>query len=168
MAEVVDALGRGGQRFAERHLGWNRKTIRKGIQELSSEQPIQDRFADRGRHKIEVHLPLLLEHIQAIVEPHSQADPTFRTARVYTPLTAQEVRHRLHTQFGYSTVQLPSVRTLRNKLNELGYRLRKVRKCRPLKKIPQTDAIFDEVHGINQAADQTEGVVRISLEPRRR
>ena len=164
MAEVVEVLGRGGQRFAERYLGWNRKTIRKGVQELSSEQTMQDRFADRGRHKIEVHLPLLLEHIQAIVEPHSQADPTFRTARVYTPLTAQEVRHRLHTQFGYSTAQLPSVRTLRNKLNELDYRLRKVRKCRPLKKIPQTDAIFEEVHGINQAADQAEGVVRISLD----
>ena len=65
MAEVVEVLGRGGQRFAERYLGWNRKTIRKGVQELSSEQPMQDRFADRGRNKIEVHLPLLLERIRA-------------------------------------------------------------------------------------------------------
>ena len=54
--------------------------------------------------------------------------------------------------------------TLRNKPNDLGYRLRKVRKCRPLKKIPETDAIFDEVHRINQAADQGEGVLRISLD----
>jgi hypothetical protein len=33
MAEVVQALGRGGQRLAESILGWNRKTIRKGALE---------------------------------------------------------------------------------------------------------------------------------------
>ena len=34
MAEVVKGLGRGGQIIAERELGWNRRTIRKGMQEL--------------------------------------------------------------------------------------------------------------------------------------
>jgi hypothetical protein len=164
MAEVVQALGRGGQRFAERVLGWNRKTIRKGAQEFESGQLIPDRFEDRGRKKIEEHLPLLLAHIGEIVEPNSQTDPTFRTTRIYTPLTGEEVRHRLRTQFGYSEAQLPSVRTLRTKLNELGYRLRKVKKCRPLKKIAETDAIFEEVHRINRTADQEEGVLRISLD----
>ena len=56
MAEVVQALGRGGQRFAERVLGWNRKTIRKGARESESGQPIPDRFKDRGRKKIEEHI----------------------------------------------------------------------------------------------------------------
>ena len=164
MAEVVQALGRGGQRLAEKVLGWNRKTIRKGAREIASGQPIQDRFQDRGRKKLEEDLPLLLGHIRAIVEPESQADPTLRSARIYTPLTAEEVRQRLRTQFGYKEAQLPCVRTLRTKLNALGYQLRKVQKCRPLKKIPQTDAIFEEVHAVNQAADQEAGVLRISLD----
>jgi hypothetical protein len=164
MADVVGALGRGGQRFAERYLGWNRKTIRKGIQERESGQPIEDRFHERGRKKVEEHLPLLLQDIREIVEPHSQTDPTFRSTRVYTPLTAEEVRHRLHTQFGYTQAQLPCVRTLRTKLNQLGYQLRKVRKCRPQKKIAETDAIFEEVHAVNEAADEGDGVVRISLD----
>jgi hypothetical protein len=30
MAKVVNIIGRGGQRFAESVLGWNRCTIRKG------------------------------------------------------------------------------------------------------------------------------------------
>ena len=68
------------------------------------------------------------------------------------------------SQRGYQDAQLPSTRTLRNKLNELGYRLRKVRKCQPLKKIPETDAIFEAVHRVNQAADRDEGVLRISLD----
>ena len=164
MAEVVQALGRGGQRFAERVLGWNRKTIRKGARECKSGQPRVDRFEDRGRKKDEERLPQLLAQIGEIVEPNSQTDPTLRSTRIYTPLTAEEVRYRLRTRFGYSEGQLPSVRTLRTKLNELGYRLRKVKKCRPLKKIPQTDAIFEEVHRINRTADQEQGVLRISLD----
>lgn len=34
MAEVVKSLGFAGQIIAERELGWNRRTIRKGMQEL--------------------------------------------------------------------------------------------------------------------------------------
>lgn len=164
MGNVVNLLGRGGQNFAERVLGWNRGTIRKGQLELQTGQSIQDQFHERGRRRVEEHLPHLLEDICAIVEPVGQTDPTFRSSRIYSPLSANEVRQRLIAQRGYSDAELPSVRTLRNKLNALGYRLRKVKKCKPLKKIPQTDAIFETVHQINEAADQDTGVLRISLD----
>jgi len=36
MARAVKAMGKGGQRRAERELGWDRETIRKGVQELES------------------------------------------------------------------------------------------------------------------------------------
>src|SRR5260221_12442533 len=36
MARTVQALGEGGQRLAERELGWNRVTIRKGKHEVES------------------------------------------------------------------------------------------------------------------------------------
>ena len=36
MAQVVQVLGKGGQRRAEVELGWNRGTIRKGQHELDS------------------------------------------------------------------------------------------------------------------------------------
>ena len=164
MAHVVNLMGRGGQSFAERVLGWNRGTIRKGQSELRLGRAIEDRFDQRGRRRIEEHLPGLLENICLIMEPSVQADPTFRSTRTYSPLSAKEVRDRLITQFGYKDTELPCVRTLRNKLNALGYPLRKVRKCRPQKKIPETDAIFDEVHRINEASDQDKKVLRISLD----
>jgi len=164
MASVVDLLGYGGQRFAEQLLGWNRCTIRKGKNELEQGHPIKDRYHDRGRYRAEQHLPELLDDIRAIVEPSSQTDPTFRSVRIYSPLSAGEIRQRLIRQFGYKDSELPCNRTLRNKLNEMGCRLRKVRKCRPLKKIPETDAIFDEVHFINKFADMEKGVLRISLD----
>ncbi|MGB7934257.1 MAG: hypothetical protein WCH04_18945 [Gammaproteobacteria bacterium] len=75
-------------------------------------------------------------------------------------------RVRLISQGGHQDAGLPCIRTLRTRLNELGYRLRKVRKRRRLKKIPETDAIFEEVHRVNQRADVEEGVSRSSLDTR--
>ena len=76
----------------------------------------------------------------------------------------RKCRVRLISQRGHKDAELACTRTLRTKLNDLGYRLRKVRKCRPLKKIPETDAIFEEVHRVNQRADEEQGVLRSSLD----
>ena len=68
----------------------------------------------------EAHLPNLLSDITAIVDGQSQADPQFRTARLYTRLTAMEVRRQLIAQKGYSEDELPTAETISTKLNELG------------------------------------------------
>ena len=49
MARTVRALGKGGQRLAERELGWNRGTIRKGQHELEQGIICLDAYALRGR-----------------------------------------------------------------------------------------------------------------------
>jgi hypothetical protein len=89
-----------------------RAKVAKPGRPAATGQPIQDRFQDRGRKKLEEHLPVLLGHIRAIVEPESKADLTLGSARIYTPLTAGEVRQRLRAQFGYKDAELPCVRTL--------------------------------------------------------
>ena len=92
MAGVVKDLGVGGQTYAERELGWNRCTIRKGMTELLSGEAIPDAYWRSGRARVEVKLPNLLEDIRAIVNPQSQTDPTFQSTRLYTRITAAEVR----------------------------------------------------------------------------
>ncbi len=134
MAKVVSLSGRGGQSRAERELGWDRKTIGKGIKELKTGICCIDNFAGRGRNRAEHHLPNLLEDIKQIVEPVSQCDPTFRSTQLYSPLTAAEVHRRLIEDKNYTQDELPTVRTINNKLNELGLRLKKVDKCKPKKK----------------------------------
>ena len=134
MARIVQNLGPGGQRYAEAHLGWGRHTIRKGTHELNSGIRCQDAFGARGRKPAEVHLPHLLEDIQALVEGQSQPDPTFQTTRLYTRLSAAQVRQQLIVQKGYPEASLPTEETIRVKLNQLGYHLRKVQKSRPQKK----------------------------------
>jgi len=134
MARTVKELGSGGQRRAERELGWNRATIRKGTHELESGLRCVDNFAARGRKRAEEHLPNLLQDIQALADRQSQADPQFRTNRLYTRLSAAEVRRQLIAQHGYTDAELPTTQTITNKLNDLGYYPRKVAKSQPQKK----------------------------------
>src|SRR5882672_5332326 len=137
MARTVKELGARGQRRAARELGWGRMTIRKGTHELESGFTCLDAFAARGRKRVEVHLPNLLPDIQAIVDSQSQTDPQFRTTRLYTRLSAAEVRRQLIAQRGYTDDALPTVQTLTAKLNALGYYPKKVAKSQPQKKSQQ-------------------------------
>lgn len=137
MARTVKELGPGGQRLAERELGWNRITIRKGTHELTSGILCLDAFSARGRKRAEVHLPHLLDDIRAIVDGQSQTDPQFRTRRLYTRLSAAEVRRQLIAQKGYQDTALPTVQTITAKLNALGYFPKKVAKSKPQKKFPK-------------------------------
>ena len=134
MARTVHSLGEGGQRHAEAEFGWNRATIRKGMAELRTGITCCDAFSGRGRLRAEERLPSLLADIKDIVTGQSQTDPRFRTLRLYTRLTAEEVRRQLLTKKGYRDEQLPRVRTIRNKLNDLGFHLSKVAKCKPQKR----------------------------------
>ena len=136
MARTVKELGPGGQRRAARELGWNRGTLRKGTHELQSGFMCLDAVSARGRKRAEDHLPHLLPDIQALVDSQSQADPHFRTTRLYTRLSAAEVRRQLIAQQGYTPEELPTVQTITTKLNHLGYFPKKVAKSQPQKKFP--------------------------------
>jgi hypothetical protein len=133
MARTVKELGPGGQQRAARALRWGRMTIRKGLHELDSGVLCVDAFAVRGRKRAEVHLPNLLTDIHAIVDSQSQADPQCRTTRLYTRLTATEVRRQLIAQKGYPEAGLPTAETSGTKLNALGYYPQKVAKSQPQK-----------------------------------
>ena len=133
MARTVRELGNGGQRLAERELGWNRGTIRKGEEELESGIAYVDNFSARGRKPTEVHLPNLLGDIREIVDSQSQTDPQFRNRRLYCRLSAGEVRRQLIIQKGYCEDELPGKQTINSKLNKLGYYAKKVAKSQPQK-----------------------------------
>jgi hypothetical protein len=137
LARTVEELGPGGQRRAERELGWRRVTIRKGQRELARGVTCVDAFALRGRKRAEAHLPNLLAALEAIVGGQSQADPSFRTTRLYTRLTAAEVRRQLIARHGYADEQVPCVQTIGAKLNALGYSPQTVAKTQPQKRSPR-------------------------------
>lgn len=133
MAQTVKEMGKGGQRRAERELGWNRDLIRKGTRELESGIVCLDAFHARGRKRVETFLPNLLEDLISIVDSQSQTDPSFESNRLYTRLSVPEIILQLMTQKGYSILELPGRETIRSRLNELGYYPKKVAKIKPKK-----------------------------------
>ena len=74
------------------------------------------------------------------------------------------MREQLIKQKGYSDEELPSEETIRVKINQLGYRLRSVQKSRPKKKIPETDAIFEQLDKLDKEAEQDETILRLSMD----
>jgi len=162
MAKVVQEVYQGNARHAHRELGWNRVTLKKALAEWKGQFCLLDRYTERGRKPIEKTLPTLLEDIGQIAEASSQTDPTFQSTRLYTRLSAAEMRRQLIKQKNYTDEQLPCEDTIRRKMNQLGYLVKAVPKSQPLKKIPETDAIFAQLHKINPTADADPTVLRIS------
>ncbi len=165
---AVDYL-RGSARRAETVFGWGRRAVRQGLHELqvqpaSSEASQPQRGGIRGRPKTEQRLSRLEADTRSLVDPQSQVDPKFQSAFAYTRMTAASVRQALIDRKGYDPHALPRERTLRRILNRFGFRLRRVQKAKPVKKIKETDAIFDNVECANREADEDPTCLRISID----
>jgi hypothetical protein len=132
-AEVAERYCEGIPRRAEMVFGWGRDAVNLGLQERRTGIRCVDDYSSRGRHKTEDKFPELTTEIQALVEPHSQADPKFQTPLAYTRMTAKAVREQLLAKASPTSRVVPPERTLHDILNRLGYRLRRVRKTKPQK-----------------------------------
>jgi Rhodopirellula transposase DDE domain len=149
MAEVTLKLCDGNTRKAERRFGWGRETVSKGIHELQQGVRCLENFAARARPRLEEKTPGLAQDIRAIVEPHTQADPELKSARRYSNLSAADVLEALQAK-GYPKENLPSERSMRDILNRMNYRLKRIQKGKPLKKTAQTNAIFANVKAVKK------------------
>jgi hypothetical protein len=163
-AEVATRLCGGNPRAAERRFGWRRTAVATGLHEARSGLRCQEDFPARGRRPCEVEDPQLAADVRALVEPHTHADPELKSSRRYTNLSAAEVRQALQDRYGYAAPRLPSERTLRDVLNRLGYRRRRIQKAKPLKKLPQTDAIFANVVAARAQYAQDPQTVEVSVD----
>jgi hypothetical protein len=162
-AEVATTLCGGCARQAERRFGWGRETVEKGLHEQQYGLRCLEDFAARGRQRSEEKDPQLAADIRAIVEPHLYADPELKSARWYSNLSAAEVLEALITK-GYSREGLPSERTMRDILNRMNYRLKRIQKGKPLKKTPQTDAIFANVTQVREQVRDDPETLEISMD----
>jgi hypothetical protein len=162
-AEVAVELCSGNARQAERRFGWGRETVEKGLHERRTGLRCLEDFVARGRQRVEDGDRSLAADIRAIAEPHTYADPSLKSSRRYTNLSAAEVRTALIAR-GYAEADLPAERTMRNILNRMNYRLKRIRKGRPLKKVEETDAIFANVAAVRERARADPATLEISMD----
>ena len=141
-AEMTLKYCHGSARFAETLVGWSRDAVEVGLAERRTGiRCLGAHSAWSGRKRWEEKYPEAAAALRELAEAHAQQDPTFRTTVAYTRLTAKAAGEALRVH-GISESQLPSPSTMAEVLNRMGYRLRKVLKAKPQKKIPETDAIF--------------------------
>jgi hypothetical protein len=160
---AIDYLG-SKPYMAERTFGWDRHAVKLGLNELRTGIVCVDNFKARGNKKTEEKMPQLEIDIVDLAEPESQIDPKFQTAFKYTRITAKAMREALIRKKGWAAVDLPCEKSIGNILNRLGFCLRRVQKSKPLKKVTETDAIFDNLKKINEASDLREDSLRISVD----
>ena len=132
-AEMTLKYCEGNPRRGERLFGWGRQTIALGLAEKRSQLTCvgaQSGFS--GNKRWEERYPDAAAALVALVEAHSQQDPSFKTSIAYTRITAMEVLRQLQAQ-GFADEHLPARSTVAVILNRLGYRLRPVVKAKPQK-----------------------------------
>jgi Rhodopirellula transposase DDE domain len=144
-AEMTVTYCGGNPLLAETIFGWGRCPVAVGLAERRTGiRCLGAQSAFSGRKRWEAQYPEAAEALEKLAEAHAQQDPTFRTTLAYTRLTANAALEALRAQ-GYGEEQLPSPSTMAQVLNRLGFRLRKVVKAKPQKKIAETDAIFTNI-----------------------
>ena len=164
LAEVTVKLCGGNARHAERRFGWGRETVDKGLHELRQGIRCLENFAARGRSRWEDLHPQRAADLRELVEPRTQADPELKSARRYTNWSAAEVLKALRTRKGHAAADLPSERTMRDVLNRMGYRLKRIQKGKPLKKTDETDAIFANVKAVREEMKSDPATLEISMD----
>jgi DDE family transposase len=141
-AEMTVKYGQGSARLAETRWGWSREAVEVGVAERRTGMCCLGAHAAwSGRKRWEEKYPEAAQVLRELAEAPAQQDPTFRTTVAYTRLTAKAAGEALRAR-GIAETQLPSPSPRAAVLNRRGYRLRKVLKAKPQKKIPETDAIF--------------------------
>jgi len=144
-AEMTLKYCDGNPLLAETVFGWGRQTVALGLAERRTGiLCLGAQSAFSGRKRWEEQHRSAAQALRQLADAQAQQDPPFRTCLTYTRLTAQAAVQALKDQ-GYSADQLPAPSTMAQVLNRMGFRLRKVVKAKPQKKIKETDAIFDNI-----------------------
>jgi hypothetical protein len=144
-AERTEQYGRGNARQAERLFGWGRETLEVGLAERRPGitcRGAQSVFS--GRPRWEDPQPQAAAALRSLAEAQAQPDPTFRPPLAYTRLTANAAVAALRAQ-GFTQEHVPAPSTRAPVLKRLGFRLRKVLKAKPQKKLAQTEASFENI-----------------------
>ncbi len=163
-AEMAINYCQGSPRLAESVFGWNRHAVELGLHEKRTGITcLGAQKACCGNTLWEETYPDVAAVLFEAAASQAQQDPTFRTPLSFTRLTAKEALKHLRQQ-GFSEDVLPSPRTMADVLNRNGYRLRPVLKAKPQKKIPETDAIFENIKAKDGTPVEGGTVKRISID----
>jgi hypothetical protein len=147
-ASEAKVHGRGGVQLVARATGISEDTIRRGLEELESGQPLaagRVRRPGGGRRSLVESDPTVVKDLEALVDPVTRGDP--ESPLRWTSKSLPKLRGAL-IEIGHEI----SESTLGKLLKGLGYRLQANAKVREGNQHPDRDAQFEHINATVKAA----------------
>lgn len=123
----------------------------------------QSKLEFRGRKPLISKYPDLKQDIKLIIEDSLSIDPRFKSEKQYVKMSISQIKKALIKTGKYDDNSF-SNSYLNNLVNNMGFGLKKVQKTKPLKKIDETDAIFENVKKKKEEAMNDDKTALISLD----
>ena len=145
-AEVADALCQGSPRAAERRFGFDRNAVATGQHEATFRHPLRRglprprQAALRGQRPPTGRRHPLPRRASHPGRPGAEVRPP-----LHQPVRQGGPRGAARARRATPPTGCPASARMRDILNRLGYRLKRIQKAKPLKKRQETDAIFANV-----------------------
>lgn len=165
IGSLVADLGKGSIKAVARFIGSCFRKVKKCFV-LFTTKTIQTSLEFRGRKKVEDEDINLIPRIRIIISKYENTDSHFKTETLYLDLSPQTLRKELIDNFEeYTNDNCPCENILKRILKDLGYKLRRVSKTLVIDKVPETDAIFENVNEtINAIKRSDDTVASISID----
>lgn len=161
-ALVLDVGGRCISAIANA-TGCCRSFVKKCYLIVKNNLEIKSNKNQCGRNKITEKYPELKNDIEKVIEGKLYTAPHFENEQLFCSLTIDEVMQQL-LNLGKYNAKFISRSSLGELLNKMGYSLKKVKRNKPLKKIKETDAIFENVKLKKEEALRDENTALISID----
>jgi hypothetical protein len=153
----------GSARLTETVFGWGRNNVELGLAEKRTGITcVGAHSASGGAKRWEERQPEAAAALLQLAEAHAQQDSTFQTTIAYTRLTAAQAIEQLYQQ-GFNKEQVPARAHNGSNLESNGLSLATGGQSQTSKKIPQTNAIFDNIQANDRQAN-SEHVKRLSID----
>lgn len=157
----IENLGKRNINSVAKYFGFSWRYVKKCLNFVKGK--LEKKLETRGRKKLIIKYPDLKNDIEKIINDYALTDPDFKTEKRYVRLTVKEIKNRLISTGKYDNKSF-SNSYLSDLLNKLGFKLVKVQKIKPLKKIKETDEIFSNVNLRKEVAMKDESTALISID----
>ena len=108
----------------------------------------------RGRKKITDKYTKLKDDIENIIDKYKNIDSHFKTETLYINISPKTVIDELILNYNYPK-HFACYNTIKNVLNDMGYKLHRIPKSKVFDKVPETDKIFKNVNDELESALET-------------
>ena len=125
---------------------------------------IQQKIEFRGRKKITDKYINLKNDIEQVIENYKIVDSHFKNDNLYITLDPNSIIDELVLNFNYPP-KFACYNTIVNILSEMNYKYHKIPKCEVIDKVPETDAIFENVNNyLEDVEENNDETATISID----